>query len=146
MGLARAFEAAAQGVHEVDDVGGLGRGSGGDGDLAAGELVLDELPHLFLVGVVPVLGLPFDREHADQLLGGFDLLGGELGFLGQVADLGAGGADLVGEVHGVQLQEAVLGARRGQVLLAAGAEVVGLVEEDRVDVGEVDEAGDVGGA
>ena len=153
--------------HQVDDLRrcGLGR----DLDLLASDLPLDHVEQRLAVVVFERLGTPRLGEVLDQGLGHLDLLRAELGV--RVDRLEVGGPDLVGPVHRLQDEDLVLEPQRSEMLLVAEADlrdadlvligeclaqqrvglraglvrdqVVGLLEQDRVDLVEVDELHDV---
>ena len=164
-------QALLQRVHEVDHLGARRSRVGRLGDLLAGDLLLDERLHPAAVRVGVRLGTEVVvRELIDELPRELDLGGPRARRFGAVGDLGEA-PHLVGVVERVHHQPLVEGADQHDVLLAVtrplrdrdlagvvhrlhqqavglvgallGTEVVGVLEVDRIDLGEGDELLDV---
>ena len=166
-------EALLEGGHQVGGLGRLGLVGGRADDLLARGLVLEHLEQLLAVLVAVLVGLEVGGERLDQLLRHVELaLLGLRRLLGEdvVAQV-LGLRHLVVEAHRRHRQDVVHRADRGEVLLVAkdeagdrdlagvahrldeqgvgllgalvGAEVVGLLEVDGVDLVEVDEVLDL---
>src|SRR5580704_7089545 len=165
------LDAGVERLHQVDDLGGRLRRLL-DHDLVALALLLDQRLDLFAVRVVVALGVPVGLHRLDEQLRHGELAVADLVRVGQLGQLVARAADLVGEVHGVQGQRVLFGPDSHEVLLVAhhhggdadtvgvghrlaqqriglvgagtfGGEVVTRPEIDRVDVGLEDEVGDL---
>src|SRR6266540_2560351 len=160
-------DAGSQGLHQVDHLRGLRLLA--VGDLLALDLLGDQLLEGGAVLVAELLGLEVGREALDQAAGHPHLLRPDLHLL--VEHLEARRTDLVGPEHRLQHEDVVAQAQGGQVLLVAegnlgegdlavvhhglaqqlvgleagrlGHQVIGLLEENRVDLVGVDEALDL---
>ena len=158
--------------HQVGRLRRRGRLGGGRDHLLALRLALDQRQDLVAVLVAVLGGVEVGGERVDQRLGHLELLLGRLAVRGVelVRDL-VRRDDLVGEAHRRHRHHPVHRPQRGEVLLAAqheardrdlagvlhrldeqrvgllgalvGAEVVGVIEVDRVDLVQVDEVLDL---